>query len=175
MIIQKDYKFYAAHRNEELADKCRNIHGHRYGLRCFFEVERQGSISTLFADFDRAIEPLLKAEYDHSMLIHARDPLHAVLCEYSRRSGDALKLKVLDRPTSVENLAWQLFTEITQLGFQLDRIEVRETDTSVVVYTRGDWIADNRRFREERESRSGPIPSRLRARGGLPAAPCSAG
>ncbi len=57
MIIQKDYKFYAAHRNEELTDKCRNLHGHRYGIRCFFEVERTGSYSTLFADFDDKIEP----------------------------------------------------------------------------------------------------------------------
>lgn len=43
MIIQKDYKFYAAHRNEELQDKCRNLHGHRYGINCFFEVERTGA------------------------------------------------------------------------------------------------------------------------------------
>lgn len=50
MIIRKEYKFYAAHRNEELEDKCRNLHGHRYGLVCHFEVERDGSISTLFGD-----------------------------------------------------------------------------------------------------------------------------
>lgn len=37
MIIQKDYKFYAAHRNETLKDKCSNLHGHRYGLRCFLK------------------------------------------------------------------------------------------------------------------------------------------
>ena len=44
MIIQKQYKFYAAHRNETLQDKCRNLHGHRYGLRCHFEVERDGDM-----------------------------------------------------------------------------------------------------------------------------------
>lgn len=84
MMIRKEYKFYAAHRNEELSDKCRNLHGHRYGLRCFFEVERTGAISTLFEDFDRKIEPLLKREYDHGMLIHVNDPLstrlYATIC-----------------------------------------------------------------------------------------------
>ena len=60
MIIQKQYKFYAAHRNEQLLDKCRNLHGHRYGLVCFFEVERDGALSTLFGDFDDKIEPLIK-------------------------------------------------------------------------------------------------------------------
>lgn len=65
-----------------------------------------------------------------------------------RRTGEELKLKLFDAPTSVENLAYRLFTEITELGFHLNRLEVRETDTSVVVYTREDWVAD-RLFRSE--------------------------
>ena len=56
MIIQKSYKFYAAHRNEQLADKCHNLHGHRYGITCYFEVERTGALTTLFADFDAMTE-----------------------------------------------------------------------------------------------------------------------
>ncbi|MFZ5828561.1 MAG: 6-pyruvoyl trahydropterin synthase family protein [Planctomycetota bacterium] len=143
MQIEKTYKFYAAHRNEELDDKCRNLHGHRYGLRCIFSVQRQGSISTLFGDFDALVEPMLRRDYDHSLLIHLRDPLYPVLLEYMSRSGDELKLKVLDGPTSVENLARQLFGEISSLGFDLDRLEVQETDTSTVVYTRADWMAES--------------------------------
>ena len=49
-------------------------------------------------------------------------------------------------PDDVENLAHQLFTEITEMGFRLDKLEVRETDSSVVSYTREDWVADNRYF-----------------------------
>ncbi len=146
MIIQKEYKFYAAHRNEELTDKCRNLHGHRYGVRCFFEVERTASYSTLFGDFDGRIEPFLKAEYDHGMLINVHDSLYESLCDHMRRTGETLKLKTFDRPTSVENLAHQLFTEITEMGFRLSRLEIRETDTSVVEYTREDWVTDNRHF-----------------------------
>lgn len=144
MLIQKDYKFYAAHRNEELDDKCRNLHGHRYGVTCFFEVERTGAITTLFGDFDRVIEPFLRAEYDHAMLIHVADPLHETLKWHTARTGEPLKLKLFDGPTSVENLAYQLFTEITELGFRLNRLEVRETDTSVVIYSREDWVEDSR-------------------------------
>ncbi len=91
MIIEKEYKFYAAHRNEELDDKCRNLHGHRYGLRCHFEVERHGSISTLFGDFDAKVEPLLKSQYDHAMLINIHDPLYETLCEHSRRTGETFR------------------------------------------------------------------------------------
>lgn len=148
MIIEKSYKFYAAHRNEELNDKCRNIHGHRYGIRCFFHVQRRGSISTLFGDFDARIEPFLKREYDHAMMIHINDPLYFALCQYMRRTGDVMRLKRFDHPTSVENLAQRLFSEISAMGFVLQKLEVQETDTSTVVYTREDWMADNRRSRQ---------------------------
>ena len=146
MKIRKQYKFYAAHRNEELLDKCSNLHGHRYGIVCHFEVERSGSISTLFSDFDSKIEPLLKSEYDHALLINVHDPLLATLEDHCQRTGESLKFKRLERPTSVENLAFQLFGEITDLGFRLEQLEVQETDTSVCTYTRQDWVADNRHF-----------------------------
>lgn len=146
MIIQKQYKFYAAHRNETLRDKCSNLHGHRYGLKCFFEVERDGDISTLFGEFDEKIEPWLKENYDHGMLINVNDSLYETLKDHCRRTGEHFRLKLFNGPTSVENLAWIMFTEITEMGFRLSQIEVRETDTSVISYTREDWIRDNRYF-----------------------------
>jgi len=146
MIIQKQYKFYAAHRNETLQDKCCNLHGHRYGVRCFFEVERDGDISTLFGDFDAQIEPWLKTHYDHGMLINIHDPLYETLRYHMDRTGEVFRLCLFDRPTSVENLCHRLFTEITQMGLRLAQLEVQETDTSVISYTRADWVADNRRF-----------------------------
>lgn len=142
MMIVKDYKFYAAHRNEELQDKCRNLHGHRYGVRCHFEVQRTGSYSTLFADFDDKIEPFLKREYDHGMLINVSDPLFDTLLDHMRRTGESFKLNQFSEPTSVENLAKKLFGEITEMGFKLAQLEIRETDTSVVLYTFEDWQAD---------------------------------
>lgn len=146
MIIRKEYKFYAAHRNEELGDKCRNLHGHRYGVTFCFDVERVGAHTTLFSEFDDKIEPLLKRDYDHGMLINIHDPLYETLVGHMERTGEVFKLKKFSMPTTVENLAHMLFSEVTELGFRLSQIEVRETDSSVVTYTREDWIADNRRF-----------------------------
>ncbi|MEM6330173.1 MAG: 6-carboxytetrahydropterin synthase [Planctomycetota bacterium] len=144
MLIQKDYKFYAAHRNEQLQDKCRNLHGHRYGVRCFFDVDRSGALSTLFGSFDEQIEPHIKQHYDHSMMINTSDPLYQTLQDHMERTGENLRLNEFSAPTTVENLAFKLFTEITDMGFYLARLEVRETDTSVVYYTREDWVADSR-------------------------------
>ncbi|MBJ7304429.1 MAG: 6-carboxytetrahydropterin synthase, partial [Gemmataceae bacterium] len=123
MIIRKEYKFYAAHRNEDLHDKCRNIHGHRYGIICFFEVERNGSISTLFSDFDEKIESYIKSHYDHAMLININDPLYLTLCDHMKRTGEDFRFKKFNEPTSVENLSWHLFSEITAMGFILAKIE----------------------------------------------------
>jgi len=144
--ITIEQHFDAAHYLRGYRGKCEAMHGHRYGVTCFFEVERTGSYSTLFSDFDDKIEPLLKNEYDHGMLINVHDPLYETLCDHMERTGECLKLKKFTVPTSVENLAHQLFTEITDLGFRLNRLEIRETDSSVVVYTREDWVADNRHF-----------------------------
>lgn len=144
MIIQKEYRFYAAHRNEQLEDKCHNLHGHRYGLVCRFEVDRTGALTTLFGDFDAKIEPFLKSNYDHSMLININDALYDTLVDHMKRTGEDFRLAKFEAPTTVENLAYKLFTEITEMGFRLQQLEVRETDSSVVIYTREDWIADNR-------------------------------
>ena len=146
MIIRKEYKFYAAHRNEDLHDKCSNIHGHRYGIICFFEVERTGSISTLFSDFDAKIEPNLKSNYDHAMLINVNDPLYLTLCDHMKRTGEDFRFKKFNEPTSVENLSWHLFSEITAMGFILSKIEVKETDSSVFVYSKQDWLNDKLTF-----------------------------
>ncbi|MCP4509145.1 MAG: hypothetical protein GY826_22450, partial [Fuerstiella sp.] len=124
--------------------KCSNIHGHRYGLMIHFEVERDGDISTLFGDFDAKIEPYLKENFDHGMLINRHDPLYQTLIDHCSRTGETFRLKVFDGATSVENLAWIMFSEITAMGFRLDRLEIRETDTSTILYTREDWVRDNR-------------------------------
>jgi len=50
----------------------------------------------------------------------------------------------------VENLSYQLFSEITALGFDLDRLEVQETDTSTLIYDHWDWMSD-RLIREQSE------------------------
>jgi len=152
MIIKKEYKFYAAHRNELLQDKCRNIHGHRYGVIFYFEVVRNGSISTLFSDFDDKIEPFLKLNYDHAMLINVNDALYETLCDHSKRTGEVFRFKKFNEPTSVENLAWHLFTEVTEMGFVIDSVEIKETDSSVIVYSKQDWIKDNRCFAKSSEN-----------------------
>lgn len=154
MIIQKSYKFYAAHRNALLDDKCRNLHGHRYGVQVQFQVQRDGHLTTLFSNFDDKVEPHLLEQYDHAMLIDRHDPLFPFLKMYEESTGDRLKLKILDFPTTVENIAFQLFTELTDFGFDVFSINVKETDSSEFIYTRADWIDDSRRTAELKQAQA---------------------
>lgn len=139
--------------------KCRNLHCHRRGLRCHFEVERDGDISAFWVDFHSQIELWLKENYDHGMLINIHDSLYETLQQHMARTGETFRLKVIDGPTSVENLCHLLFTEITRMRFHLAVLEFEQTDTSDIHYTREDWIVDNRRFASRRSHSDSEVVS----------------
>jgi len=80
------------------------------------------------------------------MLINVNDPLYLTLCEHMKRTGEEFRFKKFNEPTSVENLAWHLFSEISAMGFALEKLEVKETDSSVFIYSKQDWINDNQSF-----------------------------
>lgn len=149
MQIKKEYKFYAGHRNQDLEDKCMRPHGHHYKLFIYFNVVRSGSISTLFGDFDCKIEPLLKDQFDHRLLLDKNDPLKIYLDLYEQETGNVLGCKVLDRPSSVENVAFELFKECSRFGFNIEKIELQETVSSTLVYTKQDYANDINSFESE--------------------------
>lgn len=145
MQIKKEYKFYAGHRNQELSDKCFRPHGHEYKIFCIFNTIRKGSISTLFNDFDSKIEPMLKDEFDHRFLIDKNDRLLQYLQGYERESGENLGLKILPFASSVENVCYYLFNEIIiRFQFDLERIELQETRSSTLIYTRANYEEDKK-------------------------------
>ena len=136
MEIIKDYHFYAAHRNELLNDKCRNIHGHTYFVKVglnFATPEDKNNVTMLFSDVDKIIEPIIK-DLDHGMLINIEDPLLNYLNEYQKETGDSLKLIIFNAPTSVENLCMMLYNKIKIKGLPIIWVEVKETTTSTIKY-----------------------------------------
>ena len=62
MKINKKYHFYAGHRNENLDDKCRNLHGHTYYVTMdfdFTEFNQATGITMLFSDIDSIVNPII--------------------------------------------------------------------------------------------------------------------
>lgn len=130
MLLTRKYHFYAAHRNQELCDQCKNIHGHQYEIRVEFDLEQKSSITVLFAELDAKVAPIIK-EYDHGMLIDFNDPLYQYLMDFK----ESLKFKVFPYPTSVENLAKFLYQEIRErTKLNVFAVEVDETKSSTLRY-----------------------------------------
>ena len=136
MIIQKNYHFYAAHRNPAGGEKCGRIHGHTYDVVCYFNFgfmngglgTLEGGITCLFSDIDQLVEPIIK-DHCHWFLLYEEDPL----CELLDLANEPyLKLPFI---TSAENMAVWLFTRIkNETGLPINKIELRETKSSNVIY-----------------------------------------
>jgi 6-pyruvoyltetrahydropterin/6-carboxytetrahydropterin synthase len=127
MTITKHFKFYAAHRNEEIGGKCASIHGHRYGIAVTVEEPRNGSITMLFDEIEQRVKPLLD-RLDHSLLLHAADPARDMLLA----TGACRRVYEVPFPTSAENMAEHLLTELRATGLNVVELALQETDTSVV-------------------------------------------
>lgn len=155
MKITKEYKFYYAHRNQELDDKCQHIHGHDAKIFVTFNVQRTGAISTLFNDFDKVIEPWLKQQFDHKFAIDANDPLLPYIQQFEKDHQKTAGLNILPFATSVENVTFYLFHYITtNFGFDVDTIRYQETRTSTIEYNKADYANDLEYFSKKEESQA---------------------
>lgn len=130
-IIRKRFHFHAAHRNEDLkGDRCWSIHGHTYHLEFHFAFKKSdaSSITMLFSEIEKRVMPIIQP-FEHSFIINRSDPLY----DFMQNAG--MKLCVLDRPSSAENLA-QLFYERIQAesGLNLIQVDLQETSKSIVSY-----------------------------------------
>ena len=132
--IEKKYHFYAGHRNENLKDKCSNLHGHTYYIKMLFQLEydEEKGITMLFSDIDKIVEPLIK-QLDHSLLINKKDPLLKYLELFIQQEKTPLKLSILDDVTSAEHLSKYIFDKIRK-ELPIIKIELKETTTSTVIY-----------------------------------------
>jgi 6-pyruvoyltetrahydropterin/6-carboxytetrahydropterin synthase len=129
--VTKNFRFYAAHRNAEVGGKCRNLHGHRYGLSVTVEESRNGSITIHFDDLEAIVEKEIIRQVDHSVLLDVNDPCASALVS----SGACEKVFWLRRPTSAENLAEEFFLMLLSSGLNVTALTLQETDTSSVTVT----------------------------------------
>ncbi len=128
--IEKKYHFYAAHRNQNLEGKCRNIHGHTYDVVAHFEFEQKDKEVTMeFGKIDELVEPMIK-RFDHAFIIDSNDHLYKYLLDFN----EEFKFLVLKRETSLENLAKEIFYCIEFTTLPIVKLELSETKSSKVIY-----------------------------------------
>lgn len=135
MLIRRRFRFYAAHRNLALNDKCARLHGHRYGVEVALEVQPNASgVGILFADIDAMLGPIF-ASFDHRTLLSHDDPLAS-----SKAIDGAV---VLPFATSAENLASYLLKLCAEACPCIVELALQETDSATVVARREDidrWL-----------------------------------
>lgn len=129
MIVTIETKFYAAHRNQYLADKCFSLHGHRYGVKVEFEFSKGGSggVTVLFSKLKEEVD-LLISELDHSILADRSD--HD-LCEVLT-SRIASRYSTFGHATSAENICAHILQWLHQRDLPVVAVHLRETDTAVI-------------------------------------------
>jgi len=135
MIINKKYHFYSGHRNENIEDKCKNLHGHTYYITMDFdfrEFNNKTGITMLFSDIDSIVDPIIK-KLDHSLLIHEKDPLLKYLMMFTKEEKTSLKLSIFNKPTSAENLAEYIY-HLVEESLPIIKITLQETTSSTVIY-----------------------------------------
>lgn len=115
MIIYKQFSFDSAHflPNVPKGHKCGNMHGHTYLLTVYIEgiPDQESGWIIDYADLKKAIKPVID-QLDHHLL------------------ND---IPGLENPTS-ENLSIWLWNNIKPLVPGLNKIELKETPTSGVIY-----------------------------------------
>lgn len=128
ILVEKNYHFHAAHRNEAAGAKCGRIHGHTYHVICSFAFPNWGNgITILFQDLDSVVEPIIK-KHCHYLLLDQTDRLAQIL--------EAAKEPFLALPfaTTAENIAKYLFEQIAAANVPITKIILSETTTSKVIY-----------------------------------------
>lgn len=136
MTLTAKYHFYAAHRNELLDDKCKNLHGHTYmvKVKLRFDDPKWNDITMLFADVDKVIEPIIK-KYDHATLVHTNDAqLAKCVLAYPDVFG---KVVLMDTPTSIEALSKRILLQIRDSNLPIKSIQLKETLTKEMDYEYG--------------------------------------
>jgi len=131
--VERKYHFYAAHRNQKLLDKCKNLHGHTYyvTITLLLAQSEETGCTMLFGDIDKKIEPVIKM-LDHGLLMDKNDPLLKYLQDYEK-DYEKLKMTVLDDVTSVENLCVFVADLIkTKAGLEIFEISIQETTSAIV-------------------------------------------
>ncbi len=148
MLIKKEFHFYAAHRNQKLTDKCFALHGHRYGVSIFYEaIRRDSNVTIPFSAFHVAEKYFLE-KWDHAAIFDEADPILPYLAQFEKEdlnqseNGPKMKYVLLKRPSSVENVCFEIFYDMVQLGYPVAIVEVKETDSSTVVYSKEDFHHD---------------------------------
>jgi 6-pyruvoyl-tetrahydropterin synthase len=128
--INQTYHFHGAHRNRDLKNHCRFIHGHTFHIRVLFIFpDSDGELTILFSELKEKVNKVLDA-YDHAFCIHEKDEL----ISFIQSVIPDQKFVFCSSEPGAEFLAKKIFHEIKNTGLPIVELGLKETTTSEVIY-----------------------------------------
>ena len=134
--LKTESSFDAAHFLTNYDGKCENLHGHRWRVIAWIEVEHlQGSGQELdmvvdFSDFKHALRSLTE-EFDHMFIVEEGSLAPATMAALE---SETFKLFVVPWRTTSENFARHFFDRLAGMGFPVAKVEVNETPNNCAYY-----------------------------------------
>ena len=134
--LKTESSFDASHFLTDYHGKCENLHGHRWRVVAYHEVETlqtEGTCKDMvvdFGDFKSALRELTES-LDHRFLIE-KDSLGADTLACLEREGFSL----LEMPfrTTAENLAKWFFDALAEKNLPVAQVDVYETPNNCAFY-----------------------------------------
>ena len=136
--LKTESSFDASHFLTDYHGKCENLHGHRWRVVAYLEVEQlqaEGTCKDMvvdFGDFKAALRRLTD-QLDHRFLVEEGSLAPDTLACLEREG-----FKLLEMPfrTTAENLAKWFFDALSEMGLPVAQVDVYETPANCAIYRR---------------------------------------
>ena len=128
--------FDAAHFLSDYDGKCENLHGHRWRVVAYLEVEelhKEGQDKDMvldFGNFKKALRALTEA-WDHSFIVEEGSLApQTIKC----LEEESFKLSMVPFRTTAENFARYFFGKLAEQGLPVSQVDVYETPNNCATY-----------------------------------------
>lgn len=134
--LKTESAFDAAHFLSDYDGKCENLHGHRWRVIAWIEVDelqtsgQEKDMVVDFGDFKRALRSLV-AQFDHMFIVEEGSLAPETIAALE---SETFRLLVVPWRTTSENFARHFFDELVEMGFPVTRVEVDETPNNCAYY-----------------------------------------
>jgi 6-pyruvoyltetrahydropterin/6-carboxytetrahydropterin synthase len=135
--LKTEVEFDAAHFLTDYHGKCENLHGHRWRVVAYLEVEElntEGQLKDMvidFKDFKAAVREMTE-RFDHTFLVEEGSLAQATI---DALESETFRLTFLPFRTTTENLAKFFYGQLADAGFPVSKIEVYETPLNCAMYS----------------------------------------
>ena len=134
--LKTESSFDAAHFLTNYDGKCENLHGHRWRVIAWIEVDelqaggQEKDMVVDFGDFKRALRSLTE-ELDHMFIVEEGSLAPATMAALE---SETFRLFVVPWRTTSENFARHFFDRLAGMGFPVAKVEVDETPNNCAYY-----------------------------------------